>query len=285
MSAPPVIGSTLRSRLREGDVVVRSVGPAASTGFSPIPPDVVELVAAETGKWRWDCGTGDATERRYNLPSDARSLADIGLTDPHAVDDWERALGHIGAALGRLHQSTPHASWSRAPQGLDRLSAFLHGTGLSGRAVQLRRGFIDALPAGFLLELQDDVLRAGHPVRGVRSHGWAGLGRWFVLSDRTAIGLIGEDLGVAAAEHDLAAVLAQVIELRFFRPALTGFITLADARAALLAGYPLPVDQPWLDREVRLAVTRHLADVCVHASCPDEEPARWAELIHGLEVN
>lgn len=282
------ISSTLRGRGREGRYLVRLVGPGAPAPFSQLPGDLLELVAREsptTGPaWRWDCGDGDALRRRYEVPAGARSLADLALSQPGLVPSWPFALSQIGAALGRLHAVRPTPGVAdREPQGLRRLAFFLAGVVPEGRpAVQLRR-FVDALRPGLRNELIVDTRRAMAPLpgAGVRSHGWAGLGRWYP-DGAGAVGLVGEDLGIAAREHDLAAVLAQVVELRFFRPGFEQVITLDDARAALLDGYPVRVAADALDREVRLGVVRHVADIVVHADCPDDEPARWAELVGSL---
>ncbi|MEO9324036.1 hypothetical protein ABFT23_11130 [Nocardioides sp. C4-1] len=282
------ISSTLRGRDREGRQLVRLVGPGAPAPFSPLPGDLLELVARESSTtgpaWRWDCGEGDDLRRRYDVPPGSRSLADLALSQPGLVASWPAALSEIGAALGRLHAVRPTPGVAEGePQGLRRLALFLDGVVPEGRPAAQRQRFVDALCPGLRDELVVDTRRAAAPPpgAGVRSHGWAGLGRWYP-SGSGAVGLVGEDLGIAAREHDLAAVLAQVVELRFFRPEFEQVVTLDDARAALLAGYPAPISPDALDREVRLGVVRHVADIVVHADCPDDEPARWAALVGSL---
>lgn len=277
----PLLASSLRVRRREADTLVRGIGPAAPCPFSPLPADLQELAGRETQPWRWQCGTGTHDERRYLLPAGSRSLADLALTAPEEITDWRVPMRHIGAALGRLHTLSPDVAPTDPPQGLRRTHAFLTGRVPGGRASALRTAFTDHLPADLLPNLTEDCGRALAPRSGVRSHGWAGLSRWFPEDDG-AVGLVGEDLGVAAPEHDLAAVLAQVAELHFFRPLFRPALARATARAALLAGYATRIDGEWLDREIRLAVVRHVHDVFVHATCPDDEPARWAELVADL---
>lgn len=278
----PTLTSSLRLRRRDGDALVRAVGPAARTPFSPLPADLQELAGRETETWRWHCGEGTTSERRYAVPEQARSLADLALTAPKDVPDWQAAVQSIGAALGRLHTLTPRLGPNDGPpQGLHRVRSFLTGEVPDGRPSALREHCLAHLSSGMLDALLDDCDRAMTPRAGVRSHGWAGLSRWFP-HDGGAVGLVGEDLGLAAPEHDLAAVLAQVAELGFFRAPFRSFLTLDDARVALLRGYPVAVDHEWLDREVRLGVVRHVHDVFVHATCPDDEPPRWADLISTL---
>lgn len=291
MSAPTVHGlvrSRLRTRSREGQRLRRSIGPAAPTLFSAVPDALHDFSAAESAPWRWQIGTGSDAERYYTV-SGERSLADLVLTTPAAVPSWSAALSAVGAALGRLHSVAVAHQGGRAdgshvtPQALDRLANFLHDRRMPpGRPRVLRDRFVEGLGQELLAELIEDCVRAATPSSAVFSHGWSGLGRWYPTPDGGGQGLLGEDLGVAAREHDLGAVLAQVVEVEFFSPRVRTVLTAGQARAALLEGYAVAVEDEWLDREIRLAVTRHVADIFVYADCPDDEPARWATLVGAL---
>lgn len=284
MSGP----SSLRREHRTGDVLVRAPGPTAPVGFAPLGPELAAFLVREAGRaWRWCGGVGDATERRYRVAEGASSLGVLALGPAGRRTPWDVALRHLGAALARLHAVPTQRGPHQPPPALRRLEAFLAGR-VDPPASGRRERLVAALGEALLAELVADCRRALTPAHGVLSHGWAGLNTWY--PDRGgAVGLVGEDHGLAAREHDLGAVLGQLVELDRLVPGFAAVCPAEEARRALLAGYGAGIDGAgidgaWLDREVRLAITRHIADYAVHTRGPETELDRYAALIRDLDV-
>lgn len=288
-SAPTTqVTSTLRTRRRSDGLLVRSLGSTAPAPFSAVPAELMQMDVHDEPSWRWRCGSGDAQHRRYHLDDSARSLIELAFGDHAASLRRRHALGHIGAALARLHAMPGPAS--SPPPALARLQGFIGqsdpglGGSLDDSVTARREMFIRSLKPGVAERLRADCRAATHPTDGVLSHGWAGLDKWYIVPSG-GIGLLGEDLGWAAPEHDLGSVFAQIVEYHSFVP---GSVSAADVRLdreSLLTGYGRTVDADHFDREVRLAISRHIADYSEHTNGPDSELMRYASLISGLYEN
>ncbi|WP_170219376.1 hypothetical protein [Nocardioides litoris] len=280
MSGP----STLRAQDHAGDVLTRSLGPTAPAPFGVPGADLGALVDREDPRgWRWVLGTGDRTVRRYPVPAATPSYGELAVrTAGHgrlAPATWSGVLAQVGAALARLH-ALPAPD--HPPPALARLADFLDARPVDPARRRRRDRFVDALGPDMLAGLRADCRAALRPATAVLSHGWAGLGTWFATGPGAAVGVVGEDHGAAAPEHDLGAVLGQVVELAHLVPWFAEVCPVAEARARLLAGYGRPVDQDRLDREVRLAITRHVADYAVHTRLREADLATYAALVVSL---
>lgn len=298
------LGSTLRSQRRAAGLFVRSTGATAPEALTTPPPELVQLTGREGHPWRWECGEGDRRQRRYRVPPPGDALITLCFVGDTAAARRRSVLHHVGAAVRRLHavalpddvapstaaRGTPATA---APPALRRLHGFLTLPAATGGAdappgavtdpVAARRRLLfgSALRPGLEQELREDCRAAMTPTAGVLSHGWLGLDKWFTAAGG-GVGLIGEDLGIAAPEHDLGSLLAQIVEYHHLVPGLITAEELRGDARALLEGYGGVVDPAWLDREVRLAVTRHIGDYALHTGGPESELERYAHLLNAL---
>lgn len=300
-AAPEDLVSTLRSQRRPAGCFVRSLGSTAPEALTAPPPALLRLAAQDDYPWRWHCGAGDHHQRHYRVPDTASQLLARCFSGGTAAALRRSALRHVGAALRRLHAVPWGAGGSPGapgepgapgapPPALRRVQAFLALPAAEGgrpgpvtetAAARRRARFSKALRPGLEQELREDCQVASTPSAGVLSHGWLGFDKWFA-TDGGGVGLVGEDLGIAAPEHDLASLLAQVVEYHHLAPGLVTAAQLEGDTQALLEGYGGPVDPAWLDREIRLAITRHIGDYALHTRGPERELERYAQLLNAL---
>lgn len=305
-AAPEDLVSTLRSQRRRAGCFIRSLGSTAPEALTAPPPALLRLAAQDDHPWRWHCGAGDHHQRHYRVPDTASQLLARCFSGGTAAAPRRSALRHVGAALGRLH-AVPWGGGSPGAPGLPGAPAApgapppalrrVHGfltlptevSATGGRpgpvtetaAARRRARFGKALRPGLEQELREDCQVASSSSAGVLSHGWHGFDKWFA-TDGGGVGLVGEDVGVAAPEHDLASLLAQLVEYHHLAPGLVTAAQLAGDTQALLEGYGGPVDPAWLDREIRLAITRHIGDYALHTRGPESELERYAQLLNTL---
>lgn len=294
MTNPPPFGSTLRTHARGPDHLVRALGPTAPEPLTPIPPALTGFARRDAAlPWQWRLGVGDGRHRRYAVPASGDPLIASCFEGGGAAARRRSMLGHIGTALARLHDQMPTDDLTGPPPALRRLDSFLtrsvptrvddtSARSVAAIAERRRRLFVDALRPGLLDELVHDCRAAMTAGPAVFSHGWHGLDKWFGTPGEGGIGLLGEDLGTAAREHDLASLFAQIVEYHRLVPGLLTDADLEEDKSALLAGYGTAVDASAFDREVRLAVTRHLSDYALHTRGPESEMTRYARLVRSL---
>lgn len=289
VDAPPA--STLRSQHRGPAHFTRSLGPTAPQRMTLQPEVLTRFVTRESGPWCWRNGVGGTDQRRYEMPALARPLLRLCFVGSAASKRRRSALHSIGAALARLHNEVPVSALPGLPPALNRLARFLTPTALNNRVdpeppghevdARRQRVFLSALRTGLRQELLDQCCDAMTNGGGVFSHGWLGLDKWFV-SPIGGIGLIGEDIGIAAREHDLGSIFAQVLEYQRLTEGLVTQTDLERDKVALLTGYGTPIDECQFSREVRLAICRHIADYAVHTRGPESELVRYAQMINSL---
>lgn len=289
LADPPLV-STLRSQRRGPGYFVRALGPTAPEQMTTVPAELTTFVRDENDPWRWQSGAGSTQRRRYHMPASAQPLLVSCLIGSAAASRRRFALQHMGAALARLHQ-VPVDPLLGPPPALRRLERFLTGAvpehardrGHSSETVLAvrRAAFLMALRPGLDVDVVDDCRAAVSATSGVFSHGWLGLDKWFVTQGE-GIGLVGEDIGVATREHDLGSIVAQLVEYHHLARGLITVTDLERDKAALLTGYGVDINEAQFSQEIRLAITRHIADYAMHTRGPAAEMPRYAQLISSL---
>lgn len=287
--APAYPVATLREQRRDAVGVHRSLGPTSPDPFTAVPPQISALPSG-SGAWRWLAGVGDDRARSYPVPAEAVGLGEWCLVGSGAATRRHHALAGIGESVRALHAVVPEGHLG-IPPALSRVLGFLTtvhefaqgrtAVGPGGAAGRRQRLLAQAVAPGVAAELLEDARQAASVRAGVLSHGWLGLNSWFV-GPGVALGLVGEDLGIASRAHDLGSVLAQLVEYQHFAGGLLSAADVQQARAALLEGYAVAVDPAMLDLEIRLAVARHLGDYILHTDGPDEDIVSYAALLSAL---
>lgn len=270
------LASTLRTQSLSAGHYVRALGATAPGPMTEAPAALEQLIKGEARHaWRWESGRGTATTRHYPMPPEAEPVIMTAFGTSQSEARRSAALSAIGSALARLHDlPAPRTGGTPA---LRRLETFLR----AGHTNPGRDQFFGALRPGLAEDLLHDCHVTMQAPQGVMSHGWLGLDKWFVTDDG-GIGVVGEDVGRAPREYDLGCLLAQCVEYRHLAPGSVSERSWRRDRSVLLDSYGEPVDDVWLDRQIRLAVARHVADYATHTRGPRSELSRFAHLINSL---
>lgn len=251
----------------DGYLWVHVLGDAAPLSFSDLQITLPQNTPLIT------LGEGAGEQRSYNISLGTMIFDLLEAQNLSAL----RATGKLwGQALHHLHQKAvgPPEQKTSAPRSLQRAYTWLNNWDMAA----------SVLGEDGIAQLAEwSVAILSSPNQAI-SHGYPGMAHWVTTENGSEGTLLsGEDTGIASPAYDVSWVLAEILELHTFNPALRPF--LEQLREGFIEGYPSLSDGPLIPAGLAFRLTQHAYDWHHYAGATSDQATMLLRLAkHHLTI-